>query len=88
MARIAAVAPDLFFASKIDATLRAAGHDVELVQAPAAVLRRVFDEACGVAEAACEQSLCHFSSFFHDSTAFHRTRLKNALFFSDRILAR
>jgi hypothetical protein len=36
MARIAAVAPDLFFASKIDATLRGAGHDVELVQAPAA----------------------------------------------------
>ena len=36
MARIAAVAPDLFFASKIDATLRAAGHDVQLVQAPAA----------------------------------------------------
>ena len=33
MARIAAVAPDLFFASKIDATLRAAGHDVELVRA-------------------------------------------------------
>ena len=32
MARIAAVAPDLFFASKIDATLRAAGHDVELIQ--------------------------------------------------------
>jgi hypothetical protein len=36
MARIAAVAPDLFFASKIDTTLRAAGHHVELVQAPAA----------------------------------------------------
>ena len=32
MARILAIAPDLFFASKIDATLRAAGHDVELVQ--------------------------------------------------------
>jgi hypothetical protein len=32
VARIAAVAPDLFFASKIDATLRAAGHDVELIQ--------------------------------------------------------
>jgi hypothetical protein len=31
MARIAAVAPDLFFASKIDATLRAAGHDVTIV---------------------------------------------------------
>ena len=28
MARIAAIAPDLFFASKIDATLKAAGHDV------------------------------------------------------------
>ena len=34
MARILAIAPDLFFASKIDATLRAAGHDVELVQQP------------------------------------------------------
>lgn len=31
MARIAAVAPDLFFASKIDATLGAAGHDVTIV---------------------------------------------------------
>jgi hypothetical protein len=40
MARIAAVAPDLFFASKIEATLRAAGHDVELVQAPAAAAVR------------------------------------------------
>jgi hypothetical protein len=36
MARIAAVAPDLFFASKIEATLRAAGHDVEFVQPAAA----------------------------------------------------
>jgi predicted secreted Zn-dependent protease len=36
MARIAAVAPDLFFASKIEATLRAAGHAVELVQAASA----------------------------------------------------
>jgi hypothetical protein len=36
MARVAAVAPDLFFASKIEATLRAAGHDVELIQAGAA----------------------------------------------------
>lgn len=36
MARIAAVAPDLFFASKIEATLRSAGHDVQLVQAVAA----------------------------------------------------
>ena len=34
MARILAIAPDLFFASKIDATLRAAGHDVELVRQP------------------------------------------------------
>ena len=31
MARIAALAPDLFFASKIDATLKAAGHDVSLL---------------------------------------------------------
>ena len=28
MARVLAVAPDLFFASKIDATLKAAGHEV------------------------------------------------------------
>ena len=28
MARIAAIAPDLFFASKIDATLTAAGHEM------------------------------------------------------------
>ena len=28
MARVAAIAPDLFFASKIDATLTAAGHEV------------------------------------------------------------
>lgn len=32
MARIAAVAPDLFFASKIQATLSAAGHEVVFVQ--------------------------------------------------------
>ena len=31
MARVAAIAPDLFFASKIDATLRAAGHEVTQV---------------------------------------------------------
>jgi hypothetical protein len=31
MARVLAIAPDLFFASKIDATLRAAGHDVTVV---------------------------------------------------------
>jgi hypothetical protein len=30
-ARVLAIAPDLFFASKIDATLRAAGHDVTVV---------------------------------------------------------
>jgi hypothetical protein len=30
MARILAVAPDLMFASRIEATLGAAGHDVEL----------------------------------------------------------
>jgi hypothetical protein len=28
VARIAAIAPELFFASKIDATLKAAGHEV------------------------------------------------------------
>jgi acetylornithine deacetylase/succinyl-diaminopimelate desuccinylase-like protein len=31
MARIVALAPDLFFASKIEATLEAAGHEVEMV---------------------------------------------------------
>ena len=31
MARVLAIAPDLFFASKIDATLKAAGHDVTIV---------------------------------------------------------
>jgi DNA-binding response OmpR family regulator len=31
VARVVALAPDLFFGSKIDATLRAAGHDVRLV---------------------------------------------------------
>jgi hypothetical protein len=31
VARIAALAPDLFFASKIDATLKAAGHEVTIV---------------------------------------------------------
>ena len=33
MARVVAIAPDLFFASKIDATLKAAGHEVTLVAA-------------------------------------------------------
>jgi hypothetical protein len=33
VARVVAVAPDLFFASKIDATLKAAGHDVTVVGA-------------------------------------------------------
>jgi DNA-binding response OmpR family regulator len=32
MARVVALAPDLFFASKIEATLTAAGHQVQLVQ--------------------------------------------------------
>lgn len=31
MARVLAIAPDLFFASKIDATLTQAGHEVTLV---------------------------------------------------------
>jgi hypothetical protein len=33
VARIAAIAPDLFFASKITETLGAAGHDVKIVPA-------------------------------------------------------
>jgi hypothetical protein len=32
VARVAALAPDLFFASKIEATLIAAGHEVTLVR--------------------------------------------------------
>ena len=32
MSRVVAVAPDLMFASRIEATLGAAGHDVELEQ--------------------------------------------------------
>jgi hypothetical protein len=35
VARILAVAPDLMFASRIEATLGAAGHDVELVSSVA-----------------------------------------------------
>jgi hypothetical protein len=31
VARVVALAPDLFFASKIDATLKAAGHEVTIV---------------------------------------------------------
>ena len=31
MARVVAIAPDLFFASKIDATLSAAGHEVTIL---------------------------------------------------------
>ena len=36
MARIAALVPDLFFASKVDAMLRAAGHEVIAVEDAAA----------------------------------------------------
>jgi hypothetical protein len=34
VARVVALAPDLFFASKIEATLRAAGHEVTIVSSP------------------------------------------------------
>jgi hypothetical protein len=34
VARVVCVAPDLFFASKIEATLTAAGHEVEVVGEP------------------------------------------------------
>jgi hypothetical protein len=34
LARVLAVAPDLFFASKIKETLTAAGHDVTIVSTP------------------------------------------------------
>lgn len=33
MARIAALVPDLMFASRVEATLRTSGHDVEFVSA-------------------------------------------------------
>jgi hypothetical protein len=34
VARVVALAPDLFFASKIEATLSAAGHEVTIVSSP------------------------------------------------------
>jgi hypothetical protein len=34
MARVVALVPDLMFASKVDATLSAAGHEVELLGSP------------------------------------------------------
>ncbi len=34
MARVVALAPDLFFASKIEATLTAAGHEVSMHSSP------------------------------------------------------
>jgi len=37
MARIVALVPDLMFASKVEATLRAAGHDVELTSSVGAI---------------------------------------------------
>jgi hypothetical protein len=37
VARIAALVPDLMFGSKIEATLRAAGHDVELAPSADAI---------------------------------------------------
>jgi hypothetical protein len=53
MARIAAVVPDLFFASKVKETLTAAGHDVTLVAAapPAVDLVIVDLDAAGPAAA-------------------------------------
>jgi hypothetical protein len=36
VARVVAIAPDLFFASKIDATLKEAGHEVSIVAAGSA----------------------------------------------------
>jgi hypothetical protein len=53
VARITAVVPDLFFASKVKETLTAAGHDVTLVAAdpPAADLVIVDLDAAGPAEA-------------------------------------
>jgi hypothetical protein len=38
MARVVALAPDLFFATKVQETLRAAGHDVEVRTTVAAVM--------------------------------------------------
>ncbi len=39
MARVVALAPDLFFASKIEATLTAAGHQVKLTSRQADTIR-------------------------------------------------
>ena len=36
MARVVAVVPDLMFASRVEATLAAAGHEVELASSPRA----------------------------------------------------
>lgn len=53
MARIAAIVPDLFFASKVQETLTAAGHEVTLVtgEVPAADLVVVDLDAAGPAAA-------------------------------------
>src|SRR5436190_13595855 len=53
MAQIAAIVPDLFFASKVKETLTAAGHEVTLVtgEAPAADLLIVDLDAAGAAAA-------------------------------------
>jgi hypothetical protein len=40
MARIVALVPDLMFGSRVEATLRAAGHEVELVGTPDAIETR------------------------------------------------
>jgi hypothetical protein len=53
VARIAAIVPDLFFASKVKETLTAAGHEVTLVtgEVPAADLVVVDLDAAGPASA-------------------------------------
>jgi hypothetical protein len=43
MARVVALAPDLFFASKIEATLAAAGHEVRVVGSTADALSEEAD---------------------------------------------
>jgi DNA-binding response OmpR family regulator len=43
VARVVALAPDLFFASKIEATLIAAGHDVRVVGSPKEALEAEAD---------------------------------------------
>jgi DNA-binding NarL/FixJ family response regulator len=43
MARVVALVPDLLFGSRVQASLRGAGHDVELIGEPACLADRLHD---------------------------------------------